>query len=65
MTRKELLKYEQSSVSLEYRNDIGPQQRSGIIYCITQNVVVFWPFEADNELHIKFENIINVRETQR
>ena len=59
MTRKELLKYENSSVRLSYRNAIGEQKRTGHLYAIGQESAFFWPLGVSKkkELVILLEDI--------
>lgn len=61
MKRELLLKYEQKSCLLSYNTKIGPQERTGFIYSITQEVVVFWPLNADNEVRIPFKDVENAK----
>jgi len=60
MERYELLKYEQQSVRLTYVNEVGPQTRSGFIYAISQEVVIFWPLNTEKELRILFKDIKDI-----
>lgn len=66
MKRSELMKYEQQSVRLSYKiltgDRICPHIRSGVIYSITQEVVVFWPLNVSKkrEVLIPFEDIKSI-----
>ena len=61
MTRAELIKHEGESVEIRYKNEIAPQIRSGILFSVTMKVVIFWPFEHDTEIQIKFKNINKIK----
>lgn len=66
MNRGNLLQYEQTSVRLSYKIMTGdrmcPHTRSGVIYSVTEEVVVFWPLNVSKktELRIPFEDIKKV-----
>jgi len=60
MERYELLKYEGRSVRLTYQNEIGLQIRTGVMFSITMEVVVFWPLNVDNEIMIPFKDIKDI-----
>ncbi len=64
MERSKLLKYEDETVLLKYKNSIGPQTRTGYIKAITLEVVIFWPIidEEEIEIQIPFEDIEDIEE---
>jgi len=57
MIRSYLLKYVLCSVKIDYNTEIGEQVRTGTLYSVGQEVVIFWPFELESEVLIKFEDI--------
>lgn len=57
MIRSYLLNYEGCSVKVTYVNEIGEQIRTGTLYAVGQEIVLFWPFELEGEVPIKFEDI--------
>jgi len=60
MIRSYLLKYEGCSIRITYKNEVGEQIRTGVLYSVTQKVIIFWPFEIDNEIPIEFEDIDSI-----
>ena len=57
MNRQELMKYEKNSVRINYSNRVGDQSRTGFVYSVTQECVIFWPFEIEDEVPIPFKDI--------
>ncbi len=57
MNRQELMKYEKSSVRVDYTTEIGEQSRTGWAYSVTQEVLILWPYEMEKEVRIKFKDI--------
>lgn len=57
MKRIELMKYEGQSCRVVYTNKVGEQRRTGHIYSVTQEVLIFWPFEMEKEVRIPFDDI--------
>ena len=60
MKRQQLIEFEGRSVILSYRNKIGPQERSGVIYAVAKSIIVFWPMSSDIEIYISFVDINKV-----
>ena len=60
MKRSELLKFEGRSVRIKYKSGNWDHDRTGIIYAVGMNVIVFWPFEHDDEIKILLEDVSNV-----
>ena len=64
MDRSELIGYEGESVQLDYTKGDHPHSRTGLVYSVAIKVVVFWPFEDDNqevEILIPFEEIDDIK----
>jgi len=61
MERFELVNYEQCSVRIDYSTEIAEQSRTGIIYAVTQDLVVFWPFEQEKEIRIPLADVKNIK----
>ena len=64
MDRLKLIKYEGESVLLNYTKGDHPHSRTGLVYSVAIKVVVFWPFEDDNqevEIFIPFEEINDIK----
>jgi len=49
MNRSELLKFEGRSVRIEYRTEDLEHSRTGVVYSVTMRMLIFWPFNEDNE----------------
>lgn len=51
MKRIDLLPFEGISVILTYRNKVGTQIRTGLIYAVALTIIVFWP-EEEQEIEV-------------
>ncbi|MBA7527663.1 hypothetical protein ES705_19841 [subsurface metagenome] len=60
MIRSYLLKYEGCSVKIDYETEIDEQIRTGTLYSVGQEVIIFWPFELESEVLIRFEDIKSI-----
>ena len=54
------MKYEKSSVRIDYSNRVGDQSRTGFVYSVTSKCVIFWPFEMESEVPILFKDIKSI-----
>lgn len=55
------MKYEDCSVRLSYKTEIGPHKRTGHLYAVGQESAIFWPLNVSK----KIELIIPLEDIQR